>query len=300
MYPPPRVPNRPVPRPTGLRLSRRLIYCQPVHGSGSGTVAEVVEVVVSTVEVVVGSVEVVLGSVVVVVGGSVVVVGGWVVDEVGGWVVVGVVAEVLDEEEVGGRVVGDEVDVGRVVGGLVTGPVGDTGTEESDVVDSGVVVVVVVVEVVGAGMVTRAPNTGTVVVVTGPKTSPVVDVLANSETGSSSTPRLDPGANVVPSPDGISEASTTGAPAPTRSMSQLTPATTANTTVPAASSTIVADMSRPMKTLLRTENRVVDGASLAARRCAICLASSSRLTGRRPLGWGNRYSLLPAAPARAS
>lgn len=142
----------------------------------------------------------------------------------------------------------------------------------------------------------RDPKTGMVVVVSGPKTKPVV-VVAKRKAVSSSPVTVEPGApGAAPSSPGTPATLTLGAADAVRSRNQLAPATTAKTRVPAARTTIVADMRRPTRTLLRREKPVVTGASDSARRWAICLASSSELGKRRPLGWGNRYFPSPCCP----
>src|SRR5690606_6172233 len=147
----------------------------------------------------------------------------------------------------------------------VVDPGADVTVDEGAVVDEEVVVVVV-----GAGTVTRDPKNGVVVLVTGPKTKAVVVVLAKRRAESSPPLMVETGASgMVPSASGTWAASTSGAPEPTRSRSQLTPATTAKTRVPAARTTIAIDMRRPTRTLSRREKPTFFGAFDSARRCAI-------------------------------
>lgn len=180
------------------------------------------------------------------------------------------------------------------------------GGDEDGVVVVGVVLPagLVVVVVVGAGMVTLVAR-GTVVA-TGPSANVVVVeesgprgrsmgpgevVVVLSVTAARPSPPMSPASN--------SRAITSGEVEPSRSSSQLAPATTPTTRSVTVNRTIAPDMRRPMKTLLRREEPVLEGEE-AASRSAICFARSSGLGLFRRFGWGNGQSLLPAAPLRGS
>lgn len=167
---------------------------------------------------------------------------------------------------------------------------------EPTVVDEGAVGAVV--GVVGAdGMGTPTPSAPGMVVVT--RTSPVV-VVGFSEKNPMKSSRLRVGGTpwvvVELSSLDTSNESTCAGSAEALPTSRSTPAKIPNTRTAAVLRTIAPDRSRPTRTLLRSENRFGVSSPVSANRAAICLASSSGLGLRGPVGWGNGqipFVLLP-------
>ena len=208
---------------------------------------------------------------------------------------VDVLVEVDELDEVGCDVVGPGELVLVVVGLVVVGrgaPVVGVGPGASVVVDvsPGSAGVVVVGEGSGGngpapGTVVAGPNTMVVVVVPpSGAIEPPEDVIVEP------TPVPDRGSS-LPSPS----ANTCGDSPGSWSSNQLAPANTTRTARPAMRRTIAPEMRRPMTTLLRME-KPVSSDPLAARRSAICLASSPGLGLCRPLGWGNEAPFLSRRP----
>ncbi len=195
------------------------------------------------------------------------------------------VAEVLDVE-VGCCVVG-VVPVAEVVGG-----VGFDGVDVMVVVRGGNVARVKPdVVVVAKG----PPN---VVVVTSPPTvSGTVVPKKPGNAAPSSSPPSPPEGAIAP----ISPVDADDLP-----WNQLMPMVTAKARPPARATMTRPEMSRPTMTLLRSEKeRPCFSGPTVARCSAICLARSSGLNlsrpfGPRPLGGGNRVSLLSLSPALRS
>ena len=206
--------------------------------------------------------------------------------------------EVVDVDvlvDVGRVVVGPAGLVLVVVGREVVGPgavVVGVGAEASVVV--GVSPASAGVVVVGVGSGGNGPAPGTVVA--GPNT--MVVVVAPPRGATEPPEKVLVEADPAPAPESRSpspSASTCGDAPGSRSSTQLAPANTTRTARHEMRRTIAPEMRRPMTTLLRME-KPVSSAPLAARRSAICLASSPGLGLCRPLGWGNEAPFLSRRP----
>jgi hypothetical protein len=151
------------------------------------------------------------------------------------------------------------------------------------------------------GMGTPMPTAPGMVVVTRP--SPVVSAgfsanrpMSSPRFGVVGTPLVGSGSSSpVTSNERTCGGSAVG-PAEASSRSRSTPAKIPRTRTAAVLSTIVPDTSRPTRTLSLRENRLELASPVSANRAAICLASSSGLGLRGPVGGGNRqipFVLLP-------